>query len=121
MSVEKSIRNLTREGSTYQAGDIVEVTLTLNSSNTIYHVILRDPIPAGSNIVGEASGGFSYGEKSYSGYRFYFEGLGQGTYTIKYSYQLNNVGQFNMPPTRAEGVYMPSIFAETPNAPIVIK
>ena len=32
---------------------------------------------------------------------------------IKFKYQLNNHGLLKLPPTRAEGLYLPSIFAET--------
>jgi uncharacterized protein YfaS (alpha-2-macroglobulin family) len=42
--------------------------------------------------------------------------LANGMTQVKYQYQLNNPGSFHLPPTRAEGVYMPGVYAETPNA-----
>jgi uncharacterized protein YfaS (alpha-2-macroglobulin family) len=118
--VEKSMRNLTRE-SGFQAGDVIEVTLNLLSSATVGHVAMIDPIPAGSNILADAYGDYSSGQKSYSGYKLYFETLYAGKSSVKYQYQLNNPGTFNMAPTRAEGLHMPSIFGENPNATIVVQ
>lgn len=122
INIEKKIRNVTNDqGSDYHPGDIVEVTLRINSASSVYHVVLQDPIPAGSNIVGEAYGYFSSGEKSYRGYKLYFSSLSQGVTEVKYQYQLNNPGVFKLPPTRAEGIYVPSIYGETPNAVFSVK
>jgi hypothetical protein len=120
ISIDKSIRNVTRSQG-YQAGDVIEVTLNLNTVANINHVAVNDPIPAGANIVGDAYGDFSSGEKSYSGYKLYFEYMATGTTTVKYQYQLNNPGTFNLPPTRAEGLYLPSVFGEVPNATMTIQ
>lgn len=114
LMVDKTIRNITRD-SGFKAGDILEVTLKVNASNTLRHVGLNDPIPAGSNILSEAYGSFSSGEKSYLGYKIYFDYLPIGETVVRYQYQLNNPGTFQLPPTRIEGLFMPSIFGETPN------
>lgn len=120
LSIEKTIKNLNRD-SDYQAGDIIEVTLTVHANNSLQHVALMDPIPAGANILAEAYGDYSSGQKSYSGYKLYFEWLANGVTTVKYQYQLNNPGSFRLPPTRAEGLYLPSVFAEAPNAALKVK
>jgi hypothetical protein len=120
LSIEKEIRNVTRE-SEFQAGDIIEVTLRIHASNAVSNVALQDPIPAGSNILSDAYGDYSTGQKSYSGYKFLFEILGLGESTVKYQYQLNNPGTFKLPPTHAEALYTPSIFAEAPNAALTVK
>jgi uncharacterized protein YfaS (alpha-2-macroglobulin family) len=120
LSIEKTVRNLTRD-SGYQAGDILEVTLNIHANAAIRHVAVLDPIPAGANILSDAYGDFSSGQKSYSGYKLYFESLSNGATTVKFQYQLNNPGTFKMPPTRAEGLYMPSVYAEAPNAKIVVQ
>ncbi len=119
LSLDKSIRNVTRD-SGYEPGDIIEVTLTLNANTNVRHIALQDPIPAGSNILGEAYGAHSSGEKSYTGYKLYFEFLPVGATTVKYQFQLNNPGTFKLPPSRAEGLYMPSVFAEAPNSTITV-
>jgi len=121
LSIDKLVRNVNRDGGAMQAGDIIEVSLTVHSGTNLRHVALNDPIPAGSNIVGDAYGELNSGEKSYSGYKFYFDVIGNGDTTVKYQYQLNNPGQFKMPPTRAEGIYLPSVYAETPNATVTVQ
>ncbi len=118
--IDKQVRNISRE-SGYQAGDIIEVTLNINANSTLKHVALLEPIPAGSNILAEAYGAYSSGQKSYSGYKLYFETLATGLTTVKFQYQLNNPGVFKLPPTRAEGLFLPSIFAETPNAAVKVQ
>jgi len=120
LSIDKSIKNLTRD-SGLQAGDVIEVTLKLTSSTTVGHVAMLDPIPAGANILADAYGDYSSGQKSYSGYKLYFEVLPSGLSQVKYQYQLNNPGEFHLPPTRAEGLHMPSIFGEAPNATMKVE
>jgi hypothetical protein len=119
LSIEKEIRNVTRE-SGFQAGDLVEVSLKINASGKVNSVALQDPIPAGSNILSDAYGDYSSGQKSYSGYKFYFEVLPAGVTRVKYQFQLNNPGSFKLPPTHAEALYMPSVFGETPNAILTV-
>jgi len=120
LAVEKELHNITRE-SGYQAGDVIEVTLKIHSGTDVNNIAMLDPIPAGSNILSEAYGYYSSGQKSYSGYKFYFERLSSGVTTVKYQYQLNNPGTFKLPPTRAEGLYTPSIFGEVPNTALTVK
>jgi hypothetical protein len=120
MNLEKTIRNVTREGA-FQAGDVIEVTLTIHANSPLRHVAVLDPIPAGANILAEAYGAYSSGQKSYSGYKLYFDFLGNGATVVKYQYQLNNPGSFKLPPTKAEALFQPSIFAETPNAAVQVQ
>ncbi|RYZ88800.1 MAG: hypothetical protein EOP04_08480 [Proteobacteria bacterium] len=120
VTVEKISKNLSRE-SGYQAGDLIEVTLNITSAGDLRQVAMNDPIPAGSNIVADAYGEYSSGQKSYSGYKFYFEGLSNGATTVKYQYQLNNPGVFKLPPTHLTGLYMPSVYSLTPNATMTVK
>ncbi|MGZ3780853.1 MAG: alpha-2-macroglobulin family protein [Pseudobdellovibrionaceae bacterium] len=120
LAIEKEIRNVSREGS-FQTGDVLEITLKINSTGNINNVALMDPIPAGSNILSDAYGSYSSGQKSYSGYKFYFDMLPSGLTKVKYQFQLNNPGTFKLPPTHAEALYTPSVFGETPNADFEIK
>ncbi|MBC7370725.1 MAG: hypothetical protein H7326_04115 [Bdellovibrionaceae bacterium] len=98
VTVDKSVKNLSREDG-YQAGDLIEVTLNIQSAGDLRHMAMNDPIPAGANIVADAYGYYSSGQKSYSGYKFYFESLSNGSTIVKYQYQLNNPGVFKLPPT----------------------
>ncbi len=69
----------------------------------------------------EAYGEFDSGEKSYAGYKLYFARLNPGETTVKYQLQLNNPGVFKLPPTRAEGLYLPSVFGEIPNSTMSVE
>jgi hypothetical protein len=120
LAVEKSIKNMSR-ATGLQTGDIIEVTLNINASSNVAHVALMDPIPAGANIMADGYGYFDSGEKSYSGYKFYFSELQLGVTVVKYQYQLNNPGTFKLPPTRAQGLYMPGVYGEAPNATMTVK
>ncbi|WP_243401856.1 hypothetical protein [Leptospira ellisii] len=54
-------------------------------------------------------------ERKWEGYTAYFEFLPAGTATLEYVYRINNSGKFILPPTRAEAMYLPDQFAESPN------
>jgi alpha-2-macroglobulin len=96
-------------------------------------VVVNDPIPAGSAVLGtglgressistagEKTGGVwasvAYDERSFEGFRRYLEFLPQGEYRIEYTIRLNNPGMFQLPPTRVEAMYAPEMFGELPNA-----
>ena len=120
ISITKTLKNLTHDDG-FQTGDVIEVELSIDAAAPIRHVGLQDPIPSGSNILNQAYGSYSSGEKKYSGYWLYFSRLDKGLTTVKYQFQLNNQGTFKMAPTRAQGIYTPSVFAETPNSSLTIK
>ncbi len=120
LSVDKVVKNTTRNDGTFKPGDMLEVTLTLSTTNPQSHVVMFDPIPAGANILSDGWGLFNYAEKSYSGYKVYFSYLDSGETKLTYVYQLNNYGVFQLSPTRAEALYEPSLFGETPNKEMVV-
>jgi uncharacterized protein YfaS (alpha-2-macroglobulin family) len=35
--------------------------------------------------------------------------------------RLNQPGDFRLPPTRVEAMYLPEVFGESPNAPMVVR
>jgi uncharacterized protein YfaS (alpha-2-macroglobulin family) len=93
--------------------------------------VIDDAIPAGSTILGSGLGRDSqaaiggeiqadywatYQERSFSGFKSYYEYLPAGKYSLEYTFRLNTQGKFELPPTRAEAMYSPDIFGETPNA-----
>lgn len=120
LEIAKSLKNLTRT-SGFKAGDLVEVTLRIQSLAVMSHVAMMDPIPGGSNIVAQPYGDFSDAEKSYRGYKIYFEYLPKGETEVRYQYQLNNKGVYKMAPSRIEGIYEPSVFGETPNNTLTVE
>jgi uncharacterized protein YfaS (alpha-2-macroglobulin family) len=97
-------------------------------------VVVEDPIPAGSSILGagggqsallaaQANGGTaspSYVEQGLDAWRGYFGWLPKGRSVVEYTVRLNAVGSFQLPPTRVEAMYSPEIHAALPNAPVTI-
>jgi uncharacterized protein YfaS (alpha-2-macroglobulin family) len=121
ISLEKEVIDTTHPGA-FEVGDLIEVTLKINSAANVSHVAVNDPIPGGSNIVGESYGfAVDSTQKSYKGYQLYFEQLPKGLVTVKYQYQLNNPGHFELAPTRAEALYLPSVFGALPNRALDVK
>ena len=58
----------------------------------------------------------AFEERSFESYRSYYEYLPKGKTTLQYTLRLNNAGDFQLPPTRAEALYAPEMFGELPNA-----
>jgi uncharacterized protein YfaS (alpha-2-macroglobulin family) len=116
-------------------GDVVRVTLTVEASAERNWVVINDPVPAGATIVGNlggqsaalAQGGAaegtqpSYIERGKDGWRGYFAWLPRGTAVVSYTLRLNGAGRFNLPPSRVEAMYSPSIRAQVPNAPVTVQ
>ncbi len=118
-------------------GDLWRVRLTVEADHDMTWVVLTDPIPAGARILGDGDGrdseiagdgaGSSYGdawptyiERSFANYRAYYQMLPRGKFSTEYTLRLNNAGSFSLPPTRVEAMYAPDVFAEVPNARIVV-
>ncbi|WP_225781493.1 alpha-2-macroglobulin [Xenophilus sp. Marseille-Q4582] len=117
----------------YTRGDVLRVALEINASTDMTWVALTDPVPGGATILGsglgrdsqiatqgerqaQGAGWLAYEERSFEAFRAYYEYLPKGVTKVEYTVRLNNVGDFALPPTRAEALYAPEIFGETPNA-----
>jgi alpha-2-macroglobulin len=119
----------------YSRGDVLRITIEVNASSDMTWVALSDPIPGGATILGgglgrdseiatqgeKKSSGWSsawlaYEERSFEAYRAYYEYVPKGSFKTEYTIRLNNVGDFALPPTRAEAMYAPEMFGESPNA-----
>ena len=119
----------------YSRGDVVKVRLDINASADMTWVALTDPIPAGSTILGSGlgrdsalasagnggSGGALYEERSFEGWRSYYDYLPKGKSSVEYTVRLNNAGDFALPPTRIEAMYAPEMFGLTPNPRWVVQ
>jgi alpha-2-macroglobulin len=115
-------------------GDVLRITLNITAQNDMTWVALRDPIPAGATILGSGLGRDSelsqqgteqnyrvtFEERAFEGYRAYFAYLPKGQVKLQYVVRLNNVGQFQLPPTRVEAMYAPEMFGESPNADVKV-
>ena len=124
----------------YSRGDVLRVTLDIDAQTDMAWVVLNDPIPGGSSLLGSglardsaitrsgeddgrsrSNAWLAYEERSFEGYRAYYERMPKGRSSISYTVRLNNAGEFSLPPTRVEAMYAPEMFGEIPNAKVSIK
>jgi uncharacterized protein YfaS (alpha-2-macroglobulin family) len=121
----------------YTRGDVLRVTLEVTSQTDMTWVAITDPIPAGATILGSGLGRDSeiatqgerrsgagwpaFEERSFEAFRSYYEYLPKGTVKMEYTVRLNNVGDFQLPPSRAEALYAPEMFGEVPNARVKVE
>lgn len=120
----------------HSRGDLWRVRLEVEASQPLNWIVVSDPIPAGATILGDgggrdtalatggerAAGGAwpAFVERAFAGYRAYYEFVPKGRFSTEYTLRLNNAGDFSLPPTRVEAMYAPEIFAELPNAKVVV-
>jgi uncharacterized protein YfaS (alpha-2-macroglobulin family) len=120
----------------YTRGDVLRVTLEVTSQADMTWVAITDPIPAGATILGSGLGRDSeiatqgerrsgagwpaFEERSFEAFRSYYEYLPKGTVKMEYTVRLNNVGDFALPPSRAEALYAPEMFGEVPNGRVKV-
>ncbi len=144
-SITKTVRAIERaHPDTWSVGDIVQVRLSIDAQADRTWVVVDDPIPAGTRIMGmnnrsnalvkpndddqdsdEDSETTSWTwplfiESSFESYRAYFDYVPKGTFTLEYLVRLNSPGTFNLPATRVEAMYSPEMFGELPNPPMNI-
>jgi hypothetical protein len=121
----------------WSRGDVVRVTLTIDSMQDLGWVAVADPIPAGATLLGSGLGRDSalatqgestgataepvYVERTAEAWRAYFDRLPQGRHVVRYTLRLNSAGRFGLPPTRVEAMYAPESFGELPLAPVEVQ
>jgi len=117
-------------------GDVARVRLEVSSQADASWVVVDDPIPAGSVILGSGLGRDSrmmtkgeknryyweeaFRERSFEALRVYYEFMPKGSWQVEYTIRLNNDGSFNLPQTRVEALYTPEMFGEIPNSPMEV-
>ncbi|MGA1326217.1 MAG: alpha-2-macroglobulin family protein [Rubrivivax sp.] len=115
----------------WSRGDLVRVRLTVQASQTRNWVAVTDPLPPGATVLGgglardseiamrgqrdEGSAWVAFDERSATAFRRYFELLPRGRHVVEYTLRLNQSGDFGLPPTRAEAMYLPDVHGEWPN------
>jgi alpha-2-macroglobulin len=121
----------------YSRGDVLRVSIEVIASADMTWVAVTDPIPGGATILGgglgrdseiaskgERSSGSAWSafeERSFESFRAYYEYVPKGSFKFEYTIRLNNVGDFAMPPTRAEAMYAPEMFGALPNARVKVE
>jgi uncharacterized protein YfaS (alpha-2-macroglobulin family) len=117
-------------------GDVVRVRLELEAQSDMAWVVVVDPVPAGSAILGtglakdsriltsgEQQRGFvwpAFEERTFDAFRAYYRFVPKGSWVVEYSLRLNSIGRFELPPTRVEAMYAPEMFGELPNAAVTV-
>ncbi|MET0263999.1 MAG: MG2 domain-containing protein [Duganella sp.] len=121
----------------WSRGDVYRVRLELEAQSDMTWVVVDDPIPASATVLGSGLGRdaalldrgnrkagwawLAFEERSFDGYRAFYQFVPKGKWSVEYTVRLNNPGQFNLPPTRVEAMYSPEMFGEAPNAQVVVK
>ncbi|MBF0272471.1 MAG: alpha-2-macroglobulin [Magnetococcales bacterium] len=121
----------------WSQGDVMRVRLECEAQNDMGWVVVNDPIPAGSAILGSGLGRDSvildqgknesesrratFEERRFDGFLAYYEWIPKGRWRVEYTVRLNNPGTFNLPPARVEAMYAPEWFGATPLEPVVVQ
>jgi uncharacterized protein YfaS (alpha-2-macroglobulin family) len=129
--VEKKLSNQ------WSRGDILRVRLEMEAQADQTWVVVSDPIPTGSTILGkgltrdseiltkgEEKKGWvwpAFEERSFEAFRAYYEYVPKGKWMVEYTLRLNQEGVFHLPTTRTEALYFPEMFGEIPNQTIEVR
>ncbi|MBF8272996.1 MAG: alpha-2-macroglobulin [Magnetococcales bacterium] len=115
----------------WHRGDLYRVRLELEAQGDMTWVVVEDPVPGGSTLLGSGLGKDSqimttgeknqgmawpaFTERSFDFFRAYYEWVPKGKWQVEYTVRLNTSGDFQLPPTRVEAMYAPEMYAESPN------
>jgi hypothetical protein len=130
--IQKTVTPIQRKApDRWSRGDVLRVRLETEAQADQTWVVVSDPIPAGSTILGTGLGRDSqlltqeekregwvwpaYEERSFEAFRAYYRYVPKGKWTVEYTIRLNQSGTFQLPTTRVESLYFPEMFGEIPN------
>ncbi|MBI3553456.1 MAG: alpha-2-macroglobulin [Elusimicrobia bacterium] len=123
----------------WSRGDVARVRVEVDAQSDMTWVVVDDPIPAGTSVLGgglgrnsqlatqgeKGSGNWwtwpAFQERSFEAFRSYYEFVPKGTFAVEYTLRFNNEGSFSLPATRVEAMYSPEMFGELPNAAMEVK
>jgi uncharacterized protein YfaS (alpha-2-macroglobulin family) len=144
---EPYVENGTRPAATtYKAGDLIRVTLTLQLSKERRFVAVSDPLPAGVEPLESwfattaqtvqttdtgrndddsweswwERGGFDHVERHDDRVQLFATRLGEGRHQFSYIVRATTAGTFRTAPARAEEMYEPEVFGRTATAVITV-
>jgi uncharacterized protein YfaS (alpha-2-macroglobulin family) len=131
---------------TFNAGDLINVTLRISNTKERRYVAVTDPIPAGTEPVeawfattatalaeaqqnNEASsswawwlrGGFDYVERHDDRVDVFATRLSEGEHVFTYLVRATTAGTFIAAPTHAEEMYEPEVFGRTATTVVEVK
>lgn len=124
----------------YTPGSILKVTLTISSNQYRHFVVVDDPVPAGFEVVNTSfettatnldEGGprkrrrndytYNHVEKYDDRVLLFADSFSPGAHSYTYLVQALRSGSYQMPATRAEGMYEPEVFGQTASSGVEIK
>lgn len=125
-----------KQANRWSKGDVLRVRLDLEAQADQTWVVVNDPVPAGSTILGGGLGRDSqiltsgekkegrvwpaFEERSFESFRAYYEFVPKGNWRVEYTVRLNASGTFHLPATRVEAMYFPEMLGEWPNAAVTV-
>jgi hypothetical protein len=119
----------------WSRGDVARVHLDLSAQTAMGWVVVADPIPTGATIIGqgltrdsallaqgEEQAGLApaFTEAGHQGFRAYYQYVPTGPWSVEYTVRFNSSGDFRLPPTRVEAMYVPELYAEQGNPVLTI-
>ncbi len=131
--IKKTISTISqKQPNRWSKGDVLRVRLDLEAQADQTWVVVNDPVPAGSTVLGGGLGRDSqiltsgekkegwvwpaFEERSFEAFRAYYEFVPKGNWRVEYTVRLNTSGTFHLPATRVEAMYFPEMLGEWPNA-----
>ncbi|MCU1349139.1 MAG: yfhM2 [Acidobacteria bacterium] len=130
----------------FKAGDLIKVTLTIRNTKERRFVAVTDPIPAGTEPVESwfattssdlaeeqrkqeqpsgwmwwQRGGFDHVERHDDRVDLFATRLGEGPHEFTYMLRATTAGTFVTAPTHAEEMYEPEVFGRTASAVVEVK
>ena len=146
---EPYVENGTRPAATtYKAGDLIRVTLTLRLTKERRFVAVTDPLPAGfepleswfattARALGQTEetaddtprswdawwqrGGFDHVERHDDRVQLFATRLAEGRHQFSYIVRATTAGSFRTAPARVEEMYEPEVFGRTATAVITVQ
>jgi uncharacterized protein YfaS (alpha-2-macroglobulin family) len=132
---------------TFKAGDLIKVTLTIRNTKQRHFVAVTDPIPAGtepveawfattaqelavqsSELAGSGDwmswytrGGFDHIERHDDRVNVFATRLGEGNHVFAYLVRATTAGTFITAPAHAEEMYEPEVFGRTATATVEVQ
>ncbi|WP_428312046.1 alpha-2-macroglobulin family protein [Hydrocarboniphaga sp.] len=120
----------------WSVGDVARVRLDIDAQSDMSWVVVDDPIPGGSTLLGGGLGRDSallsqddrksgdawpaFEERRFDFYRAYYAFVPKGRFSTEYTLRYNNAGRFEMPATHVEAMYAPEMLGESPNAAVEV-
>jgi len=106
---------------TQPTGNMIKVTVEVNADQDYRYAMLSEPIPAGCEVITAEDRDRGYADCDYrevwdNRILFFLDYLPKGDSTFSYWLQTESPGNFNIPPTTAELMYLPEVRGDGPAA-----